>query len=394
MKVLLALTYYRPHISGLTIYVERLARTLAGRGHSVTALTSRYDLALPAQELIDGVRVVRAPVALRISKGVIMPGFGNIARALLRESDVASIHLPQFDAAGLAFSAKYIAGIPVVLTYHCDLKLPRGTFNRVVDRVIFAANYAAAILADRIVTYTEDYAAHSPLLSHFRSKWAVIRPPIVLPAAQPGAAAAFAERWELESHRPVIGFVARLAAEKGVEIMGEALGRILVEYPRARVLFAGPFRNVLGEEAYAERLAPLLHRLGAHWAFTGVLDQQQLAAFYPNCDLLVLPSLNSTESFGLVQVEAMLHGTPVVASDLPGVRVPVQLSGMGEIAPIGSPDGLAEAVLKVLRRRDAYIRPADELARLFDLDQTVEAYERLFEEVIASSPRGARRTWG
>lgn len=87
MKILIALTYYRPHISGLTIYVERLATALAVRGHSVTVLTSRYDPALPAQELIDGVRIVRAPVWMRISKGVIMPGFGDIARALLRDRD-------------------------------------------------------------------------------------------------------------------------------------------------------------------------------------------------------------------------------------------------------------------------------------------------------------------
>lgn len=384
MKVLIALTYYRPHISGLTIYVERLARALAERGHSVTVLTSRYDPTLPAQELVEGVRVVRAPVALRISKGVIMPGFGNIARALLREADVASIHLPQFDAAGLAFSAKYLTGTPVVLTYHCDLKLPPGAFNRLVDRVVFGANYLASALAGRIVAYTEDYAAHSPLLSRFRSKWAVIPPPVVLPPSEPGAAECFAAKWELDDHRPVIGFVARLAAEKGVEIMAEAMPRILEAFPRARVLFAGPYRGVLGEEAYAERLTPLLDRLGPHWVFTGVLNQQELTAFYPNCDVVVLPSLNSTESFGLVQVEAMLHGTPAVASDLPGVRMPVRLTGMGEIAPIGDPAGLAEAVLNVLRARERYVRPRDEIAALFDLEQTVKAYEKLFGDLITA----------
>src|SRR5437763_951827 len=75
VKILIALTYYRPHISGLTIYVERLAAALAARGHSVTVLTSRYDRSLPAQEMIEGVRVIRAHVALRVSKGVIMPGY-------------------------------------------------------------------------------------------------------------------------------------------------------------------------------------------------------------------------------------------------------------------------------------------------------------------------------
>ena len=388
MKILFALTYYRPHISGLTIYVERLAGALAQRGHQVTVLTSRYEPNLPAQEIVEGVRVIRAPVAVRVSKGVIMPGFGDIARALLREHELVSIHLPQFDAAGLAFSARFVTRTPVVLTYHCDIQLPAGLFNRVVDRVVFGANFAAAALADRIVAYTEDYAIHSPLLSRFRAKWAVIPPPVVLPPPQPGAADAFAERWDLRRHRPVIGFVARLAAEKGVEVLVEAMPEILREFPNARVVFAGTYQNVLGEAVYAERLRPMLERLGEHWVFTGPLNQSELTAMYPHCDVQVVPSLNSTESFGLVQVEAMLHGVPVVASDLPGVRVPVRRTGMGEIAPIGDAAGLAAAILRVLRAREHYVRPRAEIAAHFDLEATLTAYERLFQgEIDAHSRR-------
>ncbi len=73
MRILIALTYYRPHYSGLTIYTERLAKALAARGHQVTVLTSRFDPSYPEEELVDGVRVVRLPVMMRLSKGVIMP---------------------------------------------------------------------------------------------------------------------------------------------------------------------------------------------------------------------------------------------------------------------------------------------------------------------------------
>jgi glycogen synthase len=69
MKVLTVLTYYRPHTSGLTIYVERLAKSLIKLGHEVTVLTSQYDRELPKQEIQDGVRIVRAPVLFRVSKG-------------------------------------------------------------------------------------------------------------------------------------------------------------------------------------------------------------------------------------------------------------------------------------------------------------------------------------
>jgi glycosyltransferase involved in cell wall biosynthesis len=192
---------------------------------------------------------------------------------------------------------------------------------------------------------------------------------------------AFADRLNLNSHQ-VIGFVARLATEKGVEVLLHALPRVLEAYPKTRVLFAGQYQDVLGEEAYARRLEPLLHQHADHWDFLGVLSSAELAAFYPNCDLVVLPSLNSTESFGLVQVEAMLCGTPSIASNLPGVRQPVIQTGMGKVVPIGDAGGLAEAIIEVLNDRPGFIRPRQEIAERFSTTLTADGYESLFKELL------------
>ncbi|MEW5721367.1 MAG: glycosyltransferase, partial [Chloroflexota bacterium] len=140
MKILIALTYYRPHISGLTIYVERLAQTLAARGHRVTVLTSHYRKDLPYREEIEGVTVVRHPVAFRFSKGSIMPGFLSRAWALMREHDVVSVHLPQAEAGPLALIGRWLARKPVALTYHCDLQLPPGAGKRAHERAVFGSN--------------------------------------------------------------------------------------------------------------------------------------------------------------------------------------------------------------------------------------------------------------
>ena len=86
MRVLIALTYYRPHISGLTVYVERLSKALADAGHTVTVLTSRYDDSLPQQSESDGVRVVRVPVAVHVGKGVVMPAHGRAAGRLIADA--------------------------------------------------------------------------------------------------------------------------------------------------------------------------------------------------------------------------------------------------------------------------------------------------------------------
>ncbi len=383
MRVLIVLTYYRPHTSGLTIYAERLAKGLARQGHEVTILTSHYSRHLPRRETIDGVNIVRAPVLFRISKGVIMPTFGFLAWKLVTQADVISLHLPQFDAAGVALRGRLLKK-PTVLTYHCDLQLPPSAFNRFVNRVVDFMNNLAGKLSHKVVAYTQDFANYSPLLRRFDDKIHVVSPPVELPPMTPSGIAAFAKMHNPQRAHPVIGMAARMAAEKGVDVLLNAFPRVLELHPSACILFAGQYRNVLAEDAYARKLAPAIRRYEDmdKWKFLDVLDPIQMAAFYPNLDVLVVPSLNSTESFGLVQVEAMLCGVPCVASDLPGVRQPIQQTGMGEIAPIGDAEGLAEAILKVLGRRDAYIRPREEIAERFSTERTVQGYIALFEDLL------------
>jgi glycosyltransferase involved in cell wall biosynthesis len=377
MKILMALTYYRPHVSGLTIYVQRLAEALAARGHQVTVLTSHYTPELPKEEVMNGVRVVRVPALMKVSKGVIMPTFAWWALRLIRENEVVSIHLPQFEASILTFLCRCVLRRPCYITYHCDLQLPPGAFNGLVGAVVHIGNYVAGLLADGVVAYTEDYATHSPYLSGFKHKLKVIYPPVVIPPVDPAARRAFRDRLGLDDQR-VVGFAARIAAEKGVEYLLGALPYILPEMPNARILFAGEYRNVIGENAYFDKLQPLIEQNRPYLTFLGVLSPQEMSAFFASCDVLVLSSVNSTESFGLVQVESMLCGTPVVAADLPGVREPIRLTGMGETVPIRDERAIAAAVLKVIGNRSAYVKPRDDIAALFDLQRTVVEYERLF----------------
>ena len=193
MRILTVLTYYRPHTSGLTIYAERLARAFTRRGHQVTVMTTRYDSSLPCEEMMDGVRVIRVPVALRISKGVLAPTFGLVATKLVLQHDVVQLHLPQFDAPGVALRAR-LFGKPVGLTYHCDLLLPPGLLNRFVNLVVQFQHNMAGLLANHLVTYTQDYADNSIYLSRFRRKLTPFLPPVELPSAEPGSVEARPKR--------------------------------------------------------------------------------------------------------------------------------------------------------------------------------------------------------
>jgi glycosyltransferase involved in cell wall biosynthesis len=108
-----------------------------------------------------------------------------------------------------------------------------------------------------------------------------------------------------------------------------------------------------------------------------------MAAFYPNLNVLVVPSLNSTEAFGLVQIEAMLNGVPCVASSLPGVRMPIQMHGMGRVAMTGDPAALAECILDVLTEPGRFQGEVGSIRKAYDPDTIAAQYEELFENLIS-----------
>jgi glycosyltransferase involved in cell wall biosynthesis len=382
MRLLIVLTYYRPHTSGLTIYAERLAKAMVRRGHQVTVLTSHFQKDLPYEEIQEGVRIVRAPVAFRLSKGVVMPTFGWIASRLAMQHDAIQLHLPQFDAAGLALRGRLLKK-PTVVTYHCDLLMPPGLISWLANKAVTFMNNLTALWSHRIVTYTQDYAENSAYARRFLNKVEVIDPPVELPEVSEKEIKEYRERMIPTSSTPVIGMAARFATEKGVEVLLAALPRVFAAFPNALVQFAGPYQNIIGEEEYFKRLWPVINHYQEQkqWQFLGTLDPHQMALFYKNIDLLVLPSLNSTEAFGLVQIEAMFNGVPCIASNLPGVRQPVLRHAMGKVVPIGYSNALADAAIDILSRRKDYRIDQEALKIQYSPDSLAEKYENLFKKI-------------
>jgi glycosyltransferase involved in cell wall biosynthesis len=316
-----------------------------------------------------------------IGTGVVMPRFPLYTAACVGACDVLNIHMPQFEAALLAGLGR-VRRRGVVLTYQCDLRLPPGWLNRLVEASLRPLNALAAAGAHAVVTTSDDYARHSPFLSRSAGKLRAIAPLVELPEPSPEERARLVERWGLD--RGVrIGFAARFAAEKGVEYLLRALPAVLAVFRDARIVFTGAYKDTVGEESYWQRLTPMLEAHRDHLVFLDLLSPAAMPSFYALCDVVVVTSLNSTEAFGMVQVEAMLCGVPVVATDLPGVREAVRRTGMGRIVPPRDPQALAAALIEVIRHRASYVQPRPAISATFDLERSLREYEDLFEQVRA-----------
>ncbi len=379
LRVLMTLTYYWPHISGLTLYAKRLAEGLAGRGMAVRLLTSRYDPGLDRFEVISGVEVRRSRVWLRLNKGVVMPGFLWRCFRACHDADVVNLHLPQVEAALVAIYARLVARKPVYTTYQCDLELPPGLARTLFTPLIKLSHLTTVIFSNRVICTSDDYVTASRFLRHFRSRIDIVYPPCA--RLEPGTAKV---PLDIAEGQRLIGFVGRFAEEKGVEYIIAAMPQVLESHPDAVLAFVGE-PNAVGEQVY-QRIRPQIEAMDEKIRLLGVLEESELAAFYRRCDLLVLPSINSTEAFGMVQVEAMYGGVPVIASDTPGVRVPVSVTGMGKLVPPRDSGALAEAIVEALEHREDYVRSAVDLEALFGVDQVVDFYESLFDRRPGVSP--------
>lgn len=372
MRILYALTYYTPHLSGLTRGVEPIVRHVSEAGAEVEVLTAQHDPALPMTDAGGEARITRVPVAFRIGKGPVMPGFARAAWAAAGRADLVHVIAPQLEAGLIALAAR-LRGRPVVLSYVCSMRPGLATGPLWISHLI------AGLLAHRIVALSEDYAQQSLFCRLFRRKLSFIPVPIPhFETPEPARKAA------PPPYR--IGFVGRLSPEKNIGLLLDAI-------PLLRDRLGAPFTMELvgpeeppgtpGAEALMARLRRAdLPELRLH----GRLDEDGLDRFYRGIHVLVLPSDDRIEAYGMVQVEAMLRGTPCATSDRPGMREPIRLTGFGRVFRPGSAPGLAEALAQILLHGPPESPGPDKIRRIFDPAAIFAAFDRLYAGLLGRAP--------
>lgn len=374
MNILVALSYYYPNISGLSIYAKILSEELVKTGYKVTVLTSRHKSGYKHVSFENGVRVKRLWTPFIFGRGPLMPTYPFEVVEEVIKSDIVNIHTPQFEGLFLALLAK-IFRKKIVLTHHCDLSGWPGILNRIAEGAAFTSLLLMGKLADLIIVYTKDYADNSEYLKRFKNKLVYLLPPVRFP----NPSGKLSKLGNGPKYK--IGFAGRIAREKGIGFLLSAIPNIENKIGHNfRVCIAGPGKDVVGG-GFEKELSKLIEKYKNYLIFLGPLDQKHMAMFYNSIDVLVLPSTERLESFGFVQVEAMLSGCPVVASNLPGVRVPIELTKMGEIVPVGNPEKIAEAIVKVLSSRKKYIKTKKQIREVFNWKDTINRYEKIFKSL-------------
>jgi glycosyltransferase involved in cell wall biosynthesis len=364
--VVMALTYYAPYVSGLTEAARVVAEGLAAKGQRVLVVTTRHDPSLPAEEVVRGVTVRRTAVVARLGKGVISPSFPLAVARAARTAAVLNLHLPLLEAGPITMMA---GDTPVVLTYQCDVAMSASLADRlqqtVMDRSVSSAMRRSAV----VVPSSDDYAEHSRLSAAMAGRTHAIAPPCL---DRSGGQPSFRDGPGLH-----VGFVGRIVEEKGLEYLVDGFRQL--EDPSARLLVAGDYTKIAGGSVVDRvRMAagedPRVRLLG-------FLPDESLADLYASLDVFALPSVNSFEAFGIVQVEAMMTGVPSLASDLPGVRIPVRRTGFGVIVAPRDPEAIHRALRQLQEAPPNRSAGAAATRQWYGAESTIREYDELFHSV-------------
>jgi glycosyltransferase involved in cell wall biosynthesis len=335
VRIVQVAPFFHPHAGGVESHVRSLAREFAREGHDVTVVTSRFRSSLPREETMEGYRVVRTRT---LGVAFNTPFDVGTAWALRRrEADVVHLHYPPPLTSFFATQSLAGRGIPVCLTYHCDLYLDglagRGLAS-LYQRVFVPPTLRRV---DRIVVHTRSYGSTSAAL---RGRPLEVVPSVVdLDWFRPGIdASALRGDLRLDGKR-VLAFTGRLVPHKGVDVILQAL-RLLPDDVVLLVVGSGPRLRAL--VALARRLG-----VGERVRFCASVSDDALPRFLALADVFVFPSQNRLEGFGLAVAEAMAMGLPVVITDMPGVREVIEDGREGLLAEPLLADDLA-AKLRVL----------------------------------------------
>jgi glycosyltransferase involved in cell wall biosynthesis len=291
--------YYPPVVGGIEKHINLLANGLANRGVGVEVLVSNTGIRLERKN-IEGIPVTKAPQLGRFASAPLDITFPFWLRRLGKRADILHFHFPNPTG---EFSY-LISGLRsrVVVSYHSDI----------VRQVHLLKLYTPFLIrflkkADVILASSPNYLRSSKMLMKFRNKCRVIPYGHKLPELKPNQKVSE----KIAAIRRVFGpaillFVGKFRNYKGLHILFEAMkgigGKLLV-------VGTGPLEKQLLRQCAEAGLSKKVF-------FLGELPDQELIYYLHACDILILPSNKRSEAFGIVQLEAMACGKPVVSTEL------------------------------------------------------------------------------
>ncbi|MBW7879974.1 MAG: glycosyltransferase family 4 protein [Phototrophicaceae bacterium] len=368
-----------PYPSGTGRVCLQNALGAAKLGCDVTVITS----AVKDESVIDdppGLTVHRLPAAFKVGNAPLLPGLFRMAKY-----DIVHLHYPFVFGQEILHAVAGLRRIPVVITYHQDLILS-GMMGRMVALHEKTVGRLILTRANRLLVTSRDYFNASRIARFFKPN-----DPRVTEMPNGVDTSRFTTDVDTAGIRSMYGFAEDDVVLafcggmdtphyfKGVDVLLNAAARVDAPNLRLMLIGDGDLRARYMEEA--RRLG-----LGERAVFCGRVPDSDLPRHYAAADFLVLPSTTMGEAFGIVLLEAMAAGKPVIASNLPGVRTVVNSGVDGFLAAPNDVDDLAARIRDMLdagdRRKVMGRAGRDKVVAKYDWSRINERLVDVYREVV------------
>lgn len=328
------------HIGGVERHVLEISKALIEKGHSITVLSTQSPAHGKYHE-IDAIKIMRVPYGIPLyNSSIPFRIFGHFNPG---EYDLIHAHTPNPTIADLV-CLKNNGNVPFILTYHNDIT-KSGNLGTIIS-YIYNNTLGNSLLekSDIIITTTQSYTENSIRLRRFKHKIQVI-PNGVNPYKfnnNINKNVIFL-RHNLHSDSKIILFVGALEEYKGVDILIEAFSQVLDNGISGYLV-------IVGVGLLSKQLIEMAMNLGIsdNVVFAGYVTDIDLPYYYAACDLFVLPSISEKEGFGMVQLEAMSCGKPVISTNLAGVKEVDEDEVASLHIPPGDSNVLADVIIRLL----------------------------------------------
>jgi glycosyltransferase involved in cell wall biosynthesis len=335
-------------------------------------------------EFIDGIKVYRLSYQFKISSTPLnffwVPKIFKILN--IEKPDIVNGHTPVPFISDIGVRISKIKNIPFILTYHNDL-CGYNFMTILLSKLyyLFMGNRTLA-LSQRIIVSNDFYSKGSPYLQKYQNKIKVVSPGVDTDYLCNRRGEFIKETYGLTDSK-VILFVGQLNKEsqhKGLNVLFDAI-QIICEQIKVKLI-------VIGEGNYLDFYKNLAasKKISEYIIFSNRLNTDKLILHYQSADLLVLPSYNRAEGFGMVLIEAQACGLPVIGTTVGGIPSAVVNGVTGILVPPKNSEKLAEAILIILndeqRANDMGIAGSNRVRDKFTWDKSTEEFISIINEVI------------
>lgn len=366
---------------GASLAAYYLAIEMEKRSHEINVFTTSIN-SKDSIEKDGNMMVYRYGTNFRILTSNI--AFGMFRKPAKHDVDIVHTHfdIPPGPLAGLRHAKK--KNVPLVVTYHGDWVESYGGLIRRLGVAFHNKYLVDKVLshADVIISPSKYYINGSRFLRKYRDKIVVIPNGINLEDFDiPYSKEECRKKLDLSINKKILLFFGYLSPYKGPDVLVKAMPRILKDVSGVELVF-------VGKGVMRNKLKALSKKLGIekNVIFAGFVEDDLKPFYYKAADVFCLPSMMSTESFGIVNLEAMACGVPIVASKIGGIPDVVEDEKNGLLVQPKDSGGLADAIIYLLENRDVREKMGKNGGKKvedYSWEKIAEATDRVYKEVLA-----------